>query len=80
MTLAAAGFSMLKFFPAEPAGGIAYLKALASPLPDLRFCPTGGIGPANIGGYNRKVRDAIAAGDWPRISELAEEAARLKRV
>lgn len=92
MTLAAAGFSMLKFFPAEPAGGIAYLKALASPLPDLRFCPTGGIGPANATGYLAldnvicvggswvAPADAIAAGDWPRISELAEEAARLKRV
>jgi 2-dehydro-3-deoxyphosphogluconate aldolase/(4S)-4-hydroxy-2-oxoglutarate aldolase len=92
MTLAAAGFSMLKFFPAEPAGGVAYLKALASPLPDLRFCPTGGIGPANaadylalnnvicVGGSWVAPADAIAAGDWPRISALAAEAVRLKPV
>lgn len=92
MTLAAAGFSMLKFFPAEPAGGIAYLKALASPLPELRFCPTGGIGPANaaaylalgnvvcVGGSWVAPGDAVAAGDWPRITALAAEAVRLKRV
>jgi 2-dehydro-3-deoxyphosphogluconate aldolase/(4S)-4-hydroxy-2-oxoglutarate aldolase len=90
MTLAEAGFTMLKFFPAEPAGGIAYLKALASPLPELRFCPTGGVGPANaadylalknvvcVGGSWVAPADAFAAGDWARIAGLAGEAARLK--
>ena len=43
MRLLEHGCRHLKFFPAEPAGGIAYLKALASPLPEARFCPTGGI-------------------------------------
>ena len=46
MALAALGFSVLKFFPAEPSGGIAFLKAIAAPLPHIRFCPTGGIDPA----------------------------------
>jgi 2-dehydro-3-deoxyphosphogluconate aldolase / (4S)-4-hydroxy-2-oxoglutarate aldolase len=90
MTLAEAGFTMLKFFPAEPAGGIAYLKALASPLPELRFCPTGGVGPANaadylelknvicVGGSWVAPADALAAGDWGRVTALAESAAALK--
>jgi 2-dehydro-3-deoxyphosphogluconate aldolase / (4S)-4-hydroxy-2-oxoglutarate aldolase len=90
MTLADAGFTMLKFFPAEPAGGIAYLKALASPLPELRFCPTGGVGPANaadylalrnvlcVGGSWVAPTDALAAGDWDRVTALAEAAAALK--
>lgn len=90
MTLAEAGFTMLKFFPAEPAGGIAYLKALAGPLPELRFCPTGGIGPANAGDYLAldnvicvggswvAPADALTAGDWARVARLAAEAAHLK--
>lgn len=43
MTLLEFGYAIQKFFPAEPSGGVAYLRALASPLPDVRFCPTGGI-------------------------------------
>jgi 2-dehydro-3-deoxyphosphogluconate aldolase/(4S)-4-hydroxy-2-oxoglutarate aldolase len=90
MSVAEAGFTMLKFFPAEPAGGIAYLKALASPLPELRFCPTGGVGPANaaeylalgnvvcVGGSWVAPADALAAGDWGRITALAQAAAALK--
>jgi 2-dehydro-3-deoxyphosphogluconate aldolase/(4S)-4-hydroxy-2-oxoglutarate aldolase len=90
MTLAGAGFMILKFFPAEPAGGIAYLKALAAPLPNLRFCPTGGIGANNapdylalpnvicVGGSWVAPPDALAAGDWARITALAREAAKLK--
>jgi len=89
MTLAEAGFAMLKFFPAEPAGGIAYLKALASPLPDLHFCPTGGVGPTNaaaylalrnvicVGGSWVAPAEAVGGGDWARIAGLAREAARL---
>jgi 2-dehydro-3-deoxyphosphogluconate aldolase/(4S)-4-hydroxy-2-oxoglutarate aldolase len=90
MTLAEAGFNLLKFFPAEPAGGIAYLKALAAPLPHLRFCPTGGIGPKNaadylalsnvicIGGSWVAPADAVAAKDWARVTALARDAAKLK--
>lgn len=91
MALAEAGFTSLKFFPAGPAGGIAYLKALASPLPEIRFCPTGGIGPDNatsylalanvicVGGSWVAPSDALDAGDWPRVTALAREAAALPR-
>ena len=90
MSLAEAGFTTLKFFPAEPAGGISYLKALMSPLPELRFCPTGGVGPANaaaylalanvvcVGGSWVAPGEALAAGDWARITALAGEAKGLK--
>lgn len=90
MTLAEAGFTMLKFFPAEPAGGVSYLKALASPLPQIRFCPTGGIGPANaadylalrnvmcVGGSWVTPGDALASGDWRRVTALAQAAAALR--
>jgi 2-dehydro-3-deoxyphosphogluconate aldolase/(4S)-4-hydroxy-2-oxoglutarate aldolase len=90
MTLAEAGFNFLKFFPAEPAGGIPYLKALAAPLPNLRFCPTGGIGARNapdylalanvicVGGSWVAPQDAVAAKDWARITALSREAAKLK--
>ncbi len=90
MTLAEAGFTFLKFFPAEPAGGIPYLKALSAPLPNLRFCPTGGIGAGNapdylalanvicVGGSWVAPQDAIAAKDWARITALSREAAKLK--
>lgn len=92
MTLGEAGFATLKFFPAEPAGGIAYLKALSSPLPDIRFCPTGGVGPANaaaylalqnvicVGGSWVAPAEASAAGDWARITALAKTARALKSV
>ena len=78
-----------KFFPAEPAGGIAYLKALAGPIPDFRFCPTGGIDLAGapdflalpnvacVGGSWITPKDAVAAGDWGQIETLAREAAQL---
>jgi 2-dehydro-3-deoxyphosphogluconate aldolase / (4S)-4-hydroxy-2-oxoglutarate aldolase len=90
MTLAESGFTMVKFFPAEPAGGISYLKALASPLPALRFCPTGGVGPKNaaaylalanvicVGGSWVAPADAVARGDWARITMLSREAVKLK--
>jgi 2-dehydro-3-deoxyphosphogluconate aldolase/(4S)-4-hydroxy-2-oxoglutarate aldolase len=83
------GFTFMKFFPAEPAGGKAYLKALASPLPGALFCPTGGIGNDNaadylslrnvvcVGGSWVVPAEAVAAGDWQAIESLAREAAGL---
>ena len=85
------GFSLLKFFPADTAGGTGWLKAVAAPLAGLRFCPTGGIGlstapaylalanVACVGGSWVAPRDAVAAGDWSRIEHLASQAAALKR-
>ncbi|MFB7495385.1 bifunctional 4-hydroxy-2-oxoglutarate aldolase/2-dehydro-3-deoxy-phosphogluconate aldolase [Streptomyces sp. NPDC056161] len=84
------GVREMKFFPAQAAGGTAYLKALAGPLPQARFCPTGGIGPANapeylalpnvgcVGGTWMVPEDAVAARDWRRIEALAREAAGLR--
>ncbi|MFF3375406.1 bifunctional 4-hydroxy-2-oxoglutarate aldolase/2-dehydro-3-deoxy-phosphogluconate aldolase [Streptomyces sp. NPDC002680] len=83
------GVREMKFFPAEAAGGAAYLKALAGPLPQARFCPTGGVGPANapeylalpnvacVGGSWMLPADAIAARDWDRVEALARQAAGL---
>ncbi|MGW1210318.1 bifunctional 4-hydroxy-2-oxoglutarate aldolase/2-dehydro-3-deoxy-phosphogluconate aldolase [Streptomyces sp. NPDC002499] len=85
------GVREMKFFPAQAAGGTAYLKSLAGPLPQARFCPTGGIGAANapeylglpnvgcVGGTWMIPADAVAAGDWGRIEGLAREAAGLRR-
>jgi 2-dehydro-3-deoxyphosphogluconate aldolase/(4S)-4-hydroxy-2-oxoglutarate aldolase len=90
MTLMDAGYTIQKFFPAGPAGGIPYLKALAAPLPAIRFCPTGGIDAGNaadylalsnvicVGGSWVVPADAIAAGDWSRIEGLARQAMALK--
>ncbi|MBE3011072.1 bifunctional 4-hydroxy-2-oxoglutarate aldolase/2-dehydro-3-deoxy-phosphogluconate aldolase [Microbispora sp. NEAU-D428] len=90
MTLAERGVRELKFFPAEPAGGVAYLKSLNGPLPDVRFCPTGGITPSNapaylalpnvgcVGGSWLTPRSLVAAGDFARIEKLASEAAALR--
>ena len=52
MALAERGFEVLKFFPAEPSGGLAWLKAVAEPLPRIRFCPTGGVSITNRGGLS----------------------------
>ncbi|MFD3414875.1 bifunctional 4-hydroxy-2-oxoglutarate aldolase/2-dehydro-3-deoxy-phosphogluconate aldolase [Streptomyces cyaneofuscatus] len=83
------GVSDVKFFPAEAAGGTAYLKALSAPLPQARFCPTGGISLASapsylalpnvacVGGSWMVPGDAIAAKDWDRVARLAAEAAAL---
>lgn len=83
------GLDAMKFFPAEAAGGRAFLSAVAGPLPRLRFCPTGGITPASapgylalpnvgcVGGSWTTPRDALAAGDWTRVTALAKEAAAL---
>jgi 2-dehydro-3-deoxyphosphogluconate aldolase/(4S)-4-hydroxy-2-oxoglutarate aldolase len=89
MAVLEAGFSEMKFFPAEASGGAAYLKSLASPLPAARFCPTGGITPASapsylalpnvgcVGGSWLTPTDAVASRDWDRISSLARSAAAL---
>jgi 2-dehydro-3-deoxyphosphogluconate aldolase/(4S)-4-hydroxy-2-oxoglutarate aldolase len=87
MQLAESGFSVLKLFPAEAVGGARLIASLASPLPDLRFCPTGGIDRAKAGDYLKLENvvcvggswlapaDLIAAGDWARIEDLARDAA-----
>ena len=92
MALMERGYEIMKFFPAGPAGGVAYLKALAAPLPGLRFCPTGGISLQNAPDYLRLAnvicvggswvapQEAIAAGDWQRIEDLARQAAGLRQV
>ncbi|MFB7919333.1 bifunctional 4-hydroxy-2-oxoglutarate aldolase/2-dehydro-3-deoxy-phosphogluconate aldolase [Streptomyces sp. NPDC056061] len=84
------GVTEMKFFPAEAAGGTAYLKALSSPLPQARFCPTGGISAASapsylalpnvgcVGGSWMVPADAVAAKDWARVERLAREAAALR--
>ena len=82
--------SVLKFFPAEASGGTAWLKSVAAPLPEAQFCPTGGIDARNVttylacanvlavGGSWVAPKDAMS-GDWPRITQLAREAAALRR-
>ncbi|GGR95779.1 ketohydroxyglutarate aldolase [Streptomyces aureoverticillatus] len=84
------GVDEMKFFPAEAAGGTAYLKSLAGPLPQARFCPTGGISAASapaylglknvgcVGGSWMLPADAVAAKDWARVESLAREAAALR--
>ncbi|MFD5626988.1 bifunctional 4-hydroxy-2-oxoglutarate aldolase/2-dehydro-3-deoxy-phosphogluconate aldolase [Streptomyces sp. NPDC127072] len=84
------GVREMKFFPAEAAGGTAYLRSLAGPLPQARFCPTGGIGLDSapeylalpnvgcVGGSWMLPADAVAARDWGRIESLAREAAALR--
>jgi 2-dehydro-3-deoxyphosphogluconate aldolase/(4S)-4-hydroxy-2-oxoglutarate aldolase len=91
MTLAGCGFPVLKFFPAEPSGGLRWLKAVAEPLPDIRFCPTGGVNGDNaagflalpnviaVGGSWVAPRQAVAAGDFEGITARARVAAALKR-
>ncbi len=85
-----AGFRQLKLFPAVPAGGIGMLNAIAGPLPDVMFCPTGGISQqtaaqflacnnvACVGGSWLTPKDALKAGDWGRITELALAANALR--
>lgn len=86
-----AGFRQLKLFPAVPAGGVGMLNAIAGPLPDVTFCPTGGISietapaflacknVACVGGSWLTPKDAIMAGDWNRITELARAASALRK-
>ncbi len=92
MTLIARGYRFAKFFPAEPAGGASYLKALSSPLPQLRFCPTGGVtlerAPAYlalpnvicVGGSWMLKPEAIARRDWAAVAAASRLAAQLGKV
>ena len=85
------GYNELKFFPAMQAGGPAMLKAWGGPFIDVRFCPTGGVTQANaaeflalpnvacVGGSWLTPADALAAGDWARITALARDAGTLQR-
>lgn len=84
------GQQEMKFFPAEASGGLPYLKSVGGPLPQARFCPTGGITPASAPGYLALPNvgcvggswitptDAVDAGDWERVASLAAEAAALR--
>ena len=88
MTALEAGYTELKFFPAEAAGGAPYLKSVGSPIPAARFCPTGGVSTGNaarylalpnvgcVGGSWITPSDLLAARDWARVAELAACAAR----
>lgn len=90
MRLRERGHTAQKFFPAEPSGGIGYLKAIAGPLPDLLFCPTGGISQSNaaeylaqpnvgcVGGSWLTPKSALTSGDWDQIEALAGQAAALR--
>ena len=85
------GFTELKFFPAMQAGGPAMLKAWSGPFFDVKFCPTGGVTPQNaaeflalsnvvcVGSTWLVPADALASGDWARITRLAGEARALAR-
>jgi 2-dehydro-3-deoxyphosphogluconate aldolase / (4S)-4-hydroxy-2-oxoglutarate aldolase len=89
MRLGERGYGLVKFFPAEPLGGVAALKAIAPVLPGIRFCPTGGIdhrkAPAYlalanvvaVGGSWVAPAPAVAAGNWDEVTRLAAEAAAL---
>ncbi|WP_208951653.1 bifunctional 4-hydroxy-2-oxoglutarate aldolase/2-dehydro-3-deoxy-phosphogluconate aldolase [Rahnella sp. ChDrAdgB13] len=80
------GLREFKFFPAEASGGVKALQAIGGPFPQVRFCPTGGISPANyrdylalksvlcIGGSWLVPADALESGDYARITQLAKEA------
>ena len=85
-----AGLKVVKFFPAEQAGGAPFLKAISSPIADMKFCPTGGISLKNardylslpnvvcVGGSWVAPKELVAAGDWAGITKLAAEAAALR--
>lgn len=91
MRLLARGYDMLKFFPAEASGGAPALKAIGAPLPQISFCPTGGVSPANAesylslpnvvcaGGSWVAPADLVAKSDWAGIEALARDASRLGR-
>jgi 2-dehydro-3-deoxyphosphogluconate aldolase/(4S)-4-hydroxy-2-oxoglutarate aldolase len=89
MLALAHGFNLVKFFPAEPSGGIKALRALAGPFPDARFCPTGGIGEANaaawlaepnvlaVGGSWLCPAADIRSGDWSGITAICNRTMKL---
>lgn len=89
MRLLERGYTVQKFFPAEASGGAPFLKSLVSPLPQIRFCPTGGVSPKNArdylslpnvicaGGSWVAPKSMAEAGDWAGIERLAREASKL---
>ncbi|SEM43200.1 2-keto-3-deoxy-phosphogluconate aldolase [Loktanella fryxellensis] len=91
MRLLERGYTVQKFFPAEANGGVPALKAIGAPIPQVSFCPTGGVTLANapaylalsntlcVGGSWVAPRDAMLAGDWAEVERLAREAAGLAR-
>ena len=91
MRLLEKGITAMKFFPAEAAGGIPMLKSIGGPLPQVTFCPTGGVNPKNapdylalnnvacVGGSWMAPADLVDAGDWTEITRRAAEAAALKQ-
>jgi 2-dehydro-3-deoxyphosphogluconate aldolase/(4S)-4-hydroxy-2-oxoglutarate aldolase len=91
MAARSAGFSVLKLFPAQQAGGLGMLQTLGAPFPDVRFCPTGGISRATaadflalpnvacVGGSWVAPRAMMASGDWAGIEALARDAAALRK-
>ncbi len=90
MRAAADGYRFLKLFPATAVGGVALLKSFAGPFPDVAFCPTGGITAQTAreflalpnvkvcGGSWLTPEDAVARGDWARITQLARDASALR--
>jgi 2-dehydro-3-deoxyphosphogluconate aldolase / (4S)-4-hydroxy-2-oxoglutarate aldolase len=90
MALLEMGFTVQKFFPAEQSGGAAFLKSIGSPIPQVKFCPTGGISLKNakdylslsnilcVGGSWVAPKEAMARGDWAAITTLAAEAFGLR--
>jgi 2-dehydro-3-deoxyphosphogluconate aldolase/(4S)-4-hydroxy-2-oxoglutarate aldolase len=90
MTLLEHGYRLQKFFPAEPAGGTAYLSSLSAPIPQVKFCPTGGITPDSapsylklsnvitVGGSWMAPKSMVQANDWAGIEALAKAASLLK--
>lgn len=90
MRLLEKGYTVQKFFPAEQSGGAAFLKSIGSPIPQVRFCPTGGISLKNapdylalknilcVGGSWVAPKEAMAAGNWDAITTLAAEARALR--
>jgi 2-dehydro-3-deoxyphosphogluconate aldolase/(4S)-4-hydroxy-2-oxoglutarate aldolase len=91
MALLELGYTVQKFFPAEANGGVAALKAIGGPIPQVKFCPTGGVSLANapsylglsntlcVGGSWVAPANLVAARDWNAITELAREASQLAR-
>jgi len=91
MNLLAKGYSVQKFFPAEPNGGVAALKSIQGPIPDVSFCPTGGVTSTNaidylslenvvcVGGSWVAPKDKVKAADWQAITEVALHASALSK-
>ena len=85
----ARGYDVMKFFPAEASGGVPALKAIGAPLPQISFCPTGGVSPKNANDYLSLAnvvcaggswvapKDKVSSADWSVIETLARAAAQL---